>query len=220
MRRLPQGDTAFVVASALWGNADEASDLDLMLLLDRPDDFRGAALAHGRVGGLGRRRPPAPCRGRPRCGEREVRAAASATTWIHHAPLKVIAATLAGTNPSPISARELVGAWPSRQPPRVGAERWEAVPIVMTVLRAGGRFAVAVVLRVDGALAASGGRADPAGISTGYPQWVGDSGALDPARDKFPKRLWHMAGRDGRSDRRFRSAQLLREDIHALCTGR
>ena len=31
---------AFVFGSATWGDADEASDLDLMVLLDRPPDFR------------------------------------------------------------------------------------------------------------------------------------------------------------------------------------
>lgn|GEM_PF-4643258 len=42
LERLPDPDirAAFVFGSATWGDADEASDLDLMLLVDRPDDYR------------------------------------------------------------------------------------------------------------------------------------------------------------------------------------
>jgi len=42
LERLPDADirAAFVFGSTTWGDADAASDIDLMLLLDRPEDFR------------------------------------------------------------------------------------------------------------------------------------------------------------------------------------
>lgn len=61
MAKLPDGDVraAFVFGSVAWGDADEASDIDLMLCLDRPADYR--EVTRVRVADLlGRTDPGAP----------------------------------------------------------------------------------------------------------------------------------------------------------------
>ena len=57
---LPGADlvAAFVFGSAAWGDAEETSDVDIMVLLDRRDDFRQVTRA--RVGELVDMSPPAP----------------------------------------------------------------------------------------------------------------------------------------------------------------